>query len=518
MSTLSPAPLRILFVCTGNICRSPAAEQLLRHRLGDAGQVTISSAGTQARVDEGVHIQMTRLLRRAGVSDQPFSARQLTPELIRDADLVVTMTSTQRSAVLGLEPRALRTTLTLGELAALIDFRGGMTSVADLIASRPLIPPTDRDIEDPYVQGGASFRRSFRAIDRAVSVIVSALVPSPPGGAEAQLTVLESFPVPRPTTNPYIVMLGRSLQQTPGLTMLNFSYKTALRGQYDVFHVHWPEILVSGGNRWKKRVRQAMFARLLDRLERKRIPLVRTKHNLELPTGISPREVDLLKRAEKLTTLNIAINDTTPVPPGRASAVILHGHYRDWYGRDDLPDAVTGRIGFFGLVRRYKGVDSLITAFRDIPTSAGVSLAVAGRPSSDELADSLRALAGEDDRIELTFDFLDDDDLADHVSRTELVVLPYREMHNSGGVLTALSLGRPVLVPSNVTNRALREEVGQAWVQTYHGELTGKDIQRALATVRAKCTGSPDLSRREWSLAGPEHAAAFRRAIKLRRS
>jgi beta-1,4-mannosyltransferase len=67
--------------------------------------------------------------------------------------------------------------------------------------------------------------------------------PHDPDGA---LTVLQGFPVPRPTTNPYLVMLAQSLREQPGVTVLPFSWRTALVGRFDVYHSHWPEILVGG--------------------------------------------------------------------------------------------------------------------------------------------------------------------------------------------------------------------------------------------------------------------------------
>jgi beta-1,4-mannosyltransferase len=59
------------------------------------------------------------------------------------------------------------------------------------------------------------------------------------------LAVLQSFPVPRSTTNPYLVQLARRLRGLLGLTAVNFSWREALLGKYDVFHVRWPEILVT---------------------------------------------------------------------------------------------------------------------------------------------------------------------------------------------------------------------------------------------------------------------------------
>lgn len=330
-------------------------------------------------------------------------------------------------------------------------------------------------------------------------------------------TVLQSFPEPRPTTNPYVVMLRTALEKSAGVRVLTFSWRRALTARYDVFHVHWPEILVDGHSPVKKLVRQVLFLLFLLRLRMTGTPLVRTVHNLELPQGISRREVALLRLAQRWTSMRIRINETTDLDGPRPVETVVHGHYRDWYAAHPRSVAETGRLAFVGQVRRYKGVDRLVEAFRAV-ADTGLRLRVAGRPTSDELAAELRAAAAADPRISLSLDFLTDAELVAEITAAELVVLPYREMHNSGGALAALSLGRPVLVPDNTANRRLAEEVGPGWVLTYAGRLTPAALVDAVDRLHASPpTGTPDLSRREWDDAGRAHAAAYRRAVEVTR-
>ncbi|MFQ4147850.1 glycosyl transferase [Arthrobacter sp. LAPM80] len=331
---------------------------------------------------------------------------------------------------------------------------------------------------------------------------------------KTELTVLQSFPVPRPTTNPYLVMLAEHLRACPDLVVLNFSWKSALLGRYDVFHVHWPEIMVTGGTWPKRAVRQLLFLLLLARLRLTRTPIVRTLHNIELPEGLSRFEGFLLRLFVSRTTLVIRLNARTPAPDSVLLATIVHGHYRDWYSRPSHPDAVPGRFGYTGLIRRYKGVEGLIDAFREtMDKEAGLSLLVAGNPSSDSLAEGLRELRGSDGRIELDFRFLPDEDFVTAICASELVVFPYIFMHNSGGVLAALSLDRPALVPDNEVNRALAQEVGPGWLQFFDGTPTADVLVDALNNVRtAKLQGRPDLTRRGWENAGADHLHAYRRA------
>lgn len=331
------------------------------------------------------------------------------------------------------------------------------------------------------------------------------------GGESARpVRVLASFPEPRPTTNPYIVMLRASLDARDDVELSTFTWRRALTGSYDVFHAHWPEILVAGASPLKALVRQGLFAAMLARFAARGTAIVRTVHNLELPQGISRRERMLLRLFDARTTHRIRINTSTDVAGGAVSTV-LHGHYGDWFPAEHV-EPVPGRVAFVGLIRRYKAVDALVRAFvatRDEPGGEALSLVVAGKPSSDDLAHELGELSAGDARVRLVLAYLPDDDLARTVREASLVVLPAPEMHNSGTVLMALSLDRPVLVPDNAVNRALADEVGPGWVHTFTGTLGPDDILTALA---APPTGSPDLSARGWAQAGAAHADVYRQA------
>ena len=126
--------MRILFVCTGNRCRSPLAERLAtdwaRTMLAgspEASDVHVESAGLAATPGQEVDPYTAAALRRHGITAAGFRSQVLTKELAQAADLVLTMTREQRRAVLELEPRGLRRTFTLTEAADLLagaDLRG----------------------------------------------------------------------------------------------------------------------------------------------------------------------------------------------------------------------------------------------------------------------------------------------------------------------------------------------------------------------------------------------------------
>nr|WP_307789397.1 low molecular weight phosphatase family protein [Mycolicibacterium baixiangningiae] len=146
--------LHALFVCTGNICRSPTAERLAiaygsLHGLED---FTASSAGTSAVIGHPIHEDAALVLERLGGATSNFAARQLTAKIAADADLIITMTTSHRDFVLRVAPRQLHRTYTLAE-AAWLATEFGAHSVRDLSVRRAQVPSgAIMDIPDPIGQ------------------------------------------------------------------------------------------------------------------------------------------------------------------------------------------------------------------------------------------------------------------------------------------------------------------------------------------------------------------------------
>lgn len=320
------------------------------------------------------------------------------------------------------------------------------------------------------------------------------------------IRVLTSYREPTDSTNPYVIQLHRSLLAQPELEVRTFSLGAALGWRFDVFHLHWPEPLWSARSGWRRIGKQLLLLVFLVKLSLTRAVVVQTLHNLaphEPPDRLGRVIVAGLRRR---TALYLRLNDYLGPELPEPGVTILHGHYRDWFAPYQRQPAKPGQLLFFGLLRPYKGLTDLIPAFRASTDAA--SLRICGRPTDPHLAAELQELAAADPRIELELRFLDEPELVEAISAAGLVVLPYREMYNSGSLLAALSLDRPVLVPDSDVNRLLRAEVGPQWVHLYT-ELSGAVIDAALAESPE---GRPDLSRRDWEGVGQAHLAAYQRA------
>ncbi|MDQ1714543.1 MAG: low molecular weight protein-tyrosine phosphatase, partial [Frankiaceae bacterium] len=117
---LMAARAEILVVCTGNVCRSPFTERLLRAGLAAqwgavAADVLVHSAGTRALAGRTMHELTSQQLSLYGGNAKSFTARQLQPEMTRAATLVLALTRDHRVPIVEGHPAAARITFTLRE-------------------------------------------------------------------------------------------------------------------------------------------------------------------------------------------------------------------------------------------------------------------------------------------------------------------------------------------------------------------------------------------------------------------
>ena len=166
--------LHVLFVCTGNICRSPIAERLAtayasQRKIFD---FTASSAGTRAVIAHPIHHLASAVIEAYGGNVSDFSSRQFTSKIAADADLVLAMTRAHRDAVLELAPRQLHRTFTLAEASSLASRRDAR-SIADLASLRPTVSGCElAEIDDPIGQDPDFFARIGSQISALLPPII----------------------------------------------------------------------------------------------------------------------------------------------------------------------------------------------------------------------------------------------------------------------------------------------------------------------------------------------------------
>lgn len=146
--------MRVLFVCLGNICRSPAAEAILCHKAAEAGlAVDIDSAGTgDWHVGRPPHPPMIEAALRRGYDLGALRARQVTPEDFNRYDLILAADPENRADLEALRPRGNDTPVRL--LAAYAEGAGDT-------------------VPDPYMSG--DYEAALDLVERACAGLVAQL-------------------------------------------------------------------------------------------------------------------------------------------------------------------------------------------------------------------------------------------------------------------------------------------------------------------------------------------------------
>jgi len=167
--------VRVLFVCTGNTCRSPAAE-LLARALGP-GDVEFGSAGTDARDGEPISPEIAAAL-PAALDTAGFRSRRLTPALLDVADLVLTMEAAHRVLVLDEDPALAGRVLTLGRLAELVgtvpEGLDREARLAHLGGAHGRADPA-LDVPDPYRRGAEAASGCVARLEELLRAVLPVL-------------------------------------------------------------------------------------------------------------------------------------------------------------------------------------------------------------------------------------------------------------------------------------------------------------------------------------------------------
>jgi protein-tyrosine phosphatase len=148
-------PVSVVFVCLGNICRSPYAAHAFRRRAG-SGDLQVASCG-MIGPGRTVPAEGQAEARRRGVDLTEHRSQLITPELLRHAELVVVMDTRQRQTVVA---------------------RGVPASRVLILGDLDPWPIDTRTIRDPYNQPQSVFSDVYARIDRCVNALAHALPPA----------------------------------------------------------------------------------------------------------------------------------------------------------------------------------------------------------------------------------------------------------------------------------------------------------------------------------------------------
>lgn len=183
----------ILFVCEGNLCRSPYAELVSKDRLRSVmgSRIGVSSAGIRAQVGSRVPDPMARHIREQGVDPSMHRARQLDREMIADASLVLAADGAVRSAVVHVHPPSLHYVFTIRHLeralTPIIPVSGDVAPLFEVTAADSVSRVVevlrrgsglvrdvrqDDDVIDPYGGSKRAYRQAVAEMQPALNLLV----------------------------------------------------------------------------------------------------------------------------------------------------------------------------------------------------------------------------------------------------------------------------------------------------------------------------------------------------------
>lgn len=152
---MSNSDLKVLFVCTGNTCRSPMAEQLFNERAIDLS-AHASSAGLDAKAGSPMSPQAVDALTSLGYTPTEHSSALISTEAVEAADVILTFTQDQKNELGQRFPAAIGKLFTISEYA-----NSGLDKSEDVL--------------DPYGKSAEVYQETAEVINSLVKVIVSSL-------------------------------------------------------------------------------------------------------------------------------------------------------------------------------------------------------------------------------------------------------------------------------------------------------------------------------------------------------
>lgn len=297
--------------------------------------------------------------------------------------------------------------------------------------------------------------------------------------------------------NPYNWLLYTHMKKQ-GVQVDEFSLWHLLRGKCAIWHLHWPESLMNFRYPSLANGCAVAFLRLLDAARARGTRIVWTIHNLAAHDSQQPfLEGWFWRHFSQRIDGYICMTEGTldkarkrfPALVSVPGFIVPHGHYRQVYknrcsrekARKYLNISSQARvILYLGQIRPYKNIGALLKAFGRLLDPDAV-LVIAGKASSPELQKEIAAAASVDPRVRLWMDFIPPRRVQYFFNAADVVVLPYRNVLNSGSALLALSFNRAVLVPDLGAMGELKTQLGAEWVYTYQGELNETILGLGLA-------------------------------------
>lgn len=315
------------------------------------------------------------------------------------------------------------------------------------------------------------------------------------------MAIIWSFPgEENARSNPFTATLVAELRKL-GHTVASPGWAGRLTGRCDIIHLHWPQKVIQPDLLRSMRSIATWYAFLAAQRARG-ARIVWTVHNVAGHEKVRPGlERWWMERLLGLVDGIHAMSDTSlgeaiaryPAIGRKPTLVAPHWTYGDAYPQPRRAAGATSgtapdpAIAFLGDLKAYKGLDRFLDALEAARPDAHRYL-VHGRPADglapDALAARLEGLRSRGWRLDYVLERLSEQEMADRLDETGLLVLPYHSGENSGLAVLAAERGTPLLVSGLPAFAPLVEELGAPRVTTIAGPLSHRAMAAALDAAR----------------------------------
>lgn len=296
------------------------------------------------------------------------------------------------------------------------------------------------------------------------------------------------------SSNPYNYLLYSGIENED-VEIQEFSFTRCLSLNYDLIHVHWPELYLNSNYFIKAFLYSFMFilCLLITRLSGKKT--VWTIHNLKphkvkyqwLNKLFWPCYLKLVDAVISLSKANeILFFEKFTFQQKIDNTVIHHGLYDNCYENNITREVARKHFSigeekkvalFVGQVKTYKNVEILVKLFNEKLLSNDV-LIIAGKFETSDYYNEVSEAAKHNPNIIIHNKFIPDSDLQYYFNAADLCILPFKDIFNSGSALLAASFNTQVLVPYSDNFQEYQNEMGLSSISIYRDAINAPLIKQ----------------------------------------
>ena len=311
------------------------------------------------------------------------------------------------------------------------------------------------------------------------------------------MTKILAFPKYGDTRNPVLSNLNKHLENDKDIIIYEFSIFKPFTKRYDIFHLHWPDVFFVKSFFFTL-LRIIYFLTILGVFKLRGTKLIWTVHNLQPHNNYHPKLNRFVVNIwAKILDNYIVMSEVSrklirekyPTLKSKRSELIYHGLY-DNYKNEVTKKEARIKLGidedrkvllYFGRIEKYKNIPALVEEINNLDDS--YILIIAGNSKEKKLIEQIENKIDHNKNIKTYFRFIEDDEVQFFFNAADLVVLPFKNLLNSGSAMLALSFLKPLYCPNIGTLKELKNIIGKNVINTYE-DFTLQNIDIIFLSLR----------------------------------